>query len=153
MIYFDDFIHLDCVFYLFFFSFLFFILFFILFFHSFSLLFLQGVVSVTDQTRAIRACEVMSEKAINGLAVVDDSGKLVEVFSGFFFLFILSFFSLSSFFFSHLISLTTTTVKDLKGVGINAEQIWKLFVPVSEFKQMQRNENNGHNSPDSLVIG
>jgi CBS domain-containing protein len=69
----------------------------------------QEVHVIRDDTRAIFACQMMSEKRLNGVAVVNQEGEIVETFS----------------------------VKDLRGIGLDAHQIWRLFMPTGAYKKKQ----------------
>jgi len=67
------------------------------------------VVTLHESKRAIHACQLMCEKGVNGIAIVNDEGQIVDSFS----------------------------VKDLRGVGLEAQQIWRLFMPVLIYKKKQ----------------
>jgi len=69
----------------------------------------QEVHVIRDDTRAIFACQLMSEKRLNSVAVVNQEGQIVETFS----------------------------VKDLRGIGLDAHHIWRLFMPVVAYKKKQ----------------
>mmetsp|Transcript_34021 Transcript_34021/g.46564 ORF Transcript_34021/g.46564 Transcript_34021/m.46564 type:complete len:337 (-) Transcript_34021:89-1099(-) len=68
-----------------------------------------GVDTIEEDARAIKACQLMSEKNLVSLAIVNLSGVLVDVF----------------------------TVKDLRGIGLDGQQIWRLFMPILVYKRKQ----------------
>lgn len=67
------------------------------------------VVTLHESKRAIHACQLMSEKGVNGIAIVNDANQIIDSFS----------------------------VKDLRGVGLDAQQIWRLFMPILVYKKKQ----------------
>jgi len=66
------------------------------------------VITVKETEKAITAFNLMHERNVSGLAIVDNNGVLVN----------------------------TITAKDLRGVGTSGEYFFRLFKPVTEYKQL-----------------
>jgi len=66
------------------------------------------VITIKDSDKAISAFNLMHERGVTGLAVVNNSGVLVN----------------------------TITAKDLRGVGTSGEHFFRLFKTVSEYKNL-----------------
>jgi len=68
------------------------------------------VLAVKESQRAIDAFRLMANKRVNGLAVLNDSGFIVDVIS----------------------------VRDIRGMGTDGAKWWRLFEPVSSYKALTR---------------
>jgi len=66
------------------------------------------VISIKENEKAITAFNTMHERNVTGLAVVNENGVLTN----------------------------TITAKDLRGVGTSGEYFFRLFKPVTEYKQL-----------------
>jgi len=82
------------------------------------------VIQVTNQTKAIVAFKQMMDRNVNGIAVVDEHGKLVDNLS----------------------------LRDLKGVRPDVKIFWRLWNTVSDFKQKVREEFPGHRIPEKPIV-
>ncbi|KAM9953031.1 hypothetical protein ACTFIR_008089 [Dictyostelium discoideum] len=71
-----------------------------------------GVVTVKSSILAIEAFKILEEKDINGVAVLNDKGELID----------------------------TLSVRDLKAIATDGSFFWKLYKPVEEFLGFIKND-------------
>jgi len=84
----------------------------------------QQVVTISSQSKAIIGFQTMLQHVVSGLAVVDESGRLVDNLS----------------------------LRDLKGIRPDVQIFWRLWTPISEFKDKVREEFPSHKIPTKPVV-